>query len=258
MMVIDEKLSSFLAVKGLFTEATYRALGTWDPDCPEPENKRLIVENNTVGAPSAGWLKQFSKTLSRRLDLSGRDAVLIDLVREGWHIEDWQPIYLWHACHHDLLLWRFFSEWLYVQRENGMVVITIDAATDYITGVAKESGLLEEWNKSTRRRTATSLLRTAVEFHLMRGRTNKEFASYRLPDRSLMYLLYALMERENSTKKLIEAEDWRLFLMSPAQVEEELLRLHQYGKLKFERAGSFLELTLPCANTQSYVRSASS
>jgi hypothetical protein len=29
------------------------------------------------------------------------------------------------------------------------------------------------------------------------------------------------------------------------EVEEELLRLHQYGKLHFERAGSFLELTLP-------------
>jgi hypothetical protein len=71
----------------------------------------------------------------------------------------------------------------------------------------------------------------------------------------MMYLLYALMERENNTRKVIEAEDWRLFLMEPNEVEEELLRLHQYGKLRFERAGSFLELTLPCESTDEYVRS---
>ena len=102
---------------------------------------------------------------------------------------------------------------------------------------------------------ATSLLRTTVEFHLMRGRASKEFTSYRLPERSLFYMLYALMERENNTRKVIEADDWRLFLMTSGELEEELLRLHQFGKLRFERAGSFLELTLPCENTEEYVRS---
>ena len=126
----------------------------WDTGLSASENKRLIVANNTVGAPSDGWLRQFTKTLNRRLDLSGCDAVLIELVQSGWHIEDWQPVYLWHACHHDLLLWRFFSEWLFFQREQGIVVITVGAATDFVTAVAKESALLEEWNEDTRRRTA--------------------------------------------------------------------------------------------------------
>lgn len=255
MIVDNVKLSSFLAAKGLFVESTYRALGTWRTERTLAENKRLIVEENAVGAPSAGWLRQFTKTLNRRLDLTGPDAILIELVQRGWHIEDWQPIYLWHACHHDLLLWRFFSEWLFVQRENGIVVVTIDTATEFVTAVAKEAAMLDQWSENTLRRTATGLLRIASEFHLMRGRVRKEFESYRLPERSLIYLLYALMAREKSTRKVIDAEDWRVFLMRPKDVEEELLRLHQYGKLRFERAGSFLELTLPCKDTDEYVRS---
>jgi len=255
MKVIEDKLSSFLAIKGLFVEATYRALSAWDTGLSLAENKKLIVENNTVAAPSAGWLGQFAKTLNRRLELSGDDAILIELVQCGWHIEDWQPVYLWHACHRDLLLWTFFSQWIFEQRKNGIVVITVEAATKFVTDVARKASLIDEWNVDTRRRTATGLLRTSVEFHLMRGRVNKEFESYRLPERSMMYLLYALMERENNTRKVIEAEDWRLFLMEPNEVEEELLRLHQYGKLRFERAGSFLELTLPCESTDEYVRS---
>ena len=71
-----------------------------------------------------------------------------------------------------------------------------------------------------------------------------------------MYLLHALLERLGSTQKLILAADWRLFLMTPADMEEELLRLHQFGKLRFERAGSMVELTLPYPAATDYARSA--
>ena len=53
----------------------------------------------------------------------------------------------------------------------------------------------------------------------------------------------------------MDADDWRLFLMRPSEVEEELLRLHQFGKLRFERAGSLLELTLPFSTAADYARS---
>ncbi len=71
----------------------------------------------------------------------------------------------------------------------------------------------------------------------------------------MMYLLHTLMEREGNSRRVIEAADWRLFHMTASEVEEELLRLHQYGKLRFERAGSFLELTLPHENTNAFLRS---
>ncbi|MDA1054488.1 MAG: hypothetical protein O3C40_28980 [Planctomycetota bacterium] len=111
------------------------------------------------------------------------------------------------------------------------------------------------WSDANLAASANGLLRTAVEFHLLTGRAVKQFETYRLPDQSFLYLLYALMERENNTRGVIDAVDWRLFLMQPQAVEEELLRLHQFGKLRFERAGSFLELTLPCKHTEDFIRS---
>ena len=134
------------------------------------------------------------------------------------------------------------------------MVISVDAVVEFLHALIKKRlGSVDQWKENTYRRVASGLLKTAAEFHLMRGRVSKEFESYRLPERSLIYLLYVLMERENNTRKVIEAEDWRL--MKPNEVEEELLRLHQFGKLRFERAGSFLELTLPCDSTDEYVRS---
>jgi hypothetical protein len=111
------------------------------------------------------------------------------------------------------------------------------------------------WSDANITTSASGLLRTAVDFGLVRGRYVKQFQPYHLPEESQVYLLHALQERLESTQKVIRAADWRLFLMTPADVEEELLRLHQFGKLRFERAGSMVELTLPYPMAADYARS---
>jgi hypothetical protein len=40
--------------------------------------------------------------------------------------------------------------------------------------------------------------------------------------------------------------------MHPADVERELLRLHQFRKLDYQIAGSLVQLSLPCASAREY------
>lgn len=256
MKVVNETLSSYLAIKGPFIETTFRAFSDWDLAVSPGDNFTQIQQTNRVGASSDAWLTEFIKVLKIRHDLSGPERHLIELVQQGWHIDDWRPVQLWHLCRKDELLRVFLGGWVFDRREQDIVVLTIDAVVDFLHSLVRERlGSIDSWKDNTYRRVASGLLKTTTEFKLLRGHANKEFDSYRLPDRSMMYVLHALMERENSTRKVIEAEDWRLFLMRPNEVEEELLRLHQYGKLRFERAGSFLELTLPFTSAEEYVGS---
>ena len=96
------------------------------------------------------------------------------------------------------------------------------------------------------------LLKTAVDFGLLRGRSVKEFASYHLPERSFLYLLHALQDSGTSPSRITTARDWRMFMMRPDDVERELLRLHQFKKLGYEVAGSLVALTLPSATSLAY------
>jgi hypothetical protein len=73
-----------------------------------------------------------------------------------------------------------------------------------------------------------------------------------MPERSFLYLLYALRDELQSPLKVLASEDWKMFLMLPSDVERELLRLHQYRKVDYQIAGSIIELTLPCANACEY------
>jgi hypothetical protein len=43
-------------------------------------------------------------------------------------------------------------------------------------------------------------------------------------------------------------------LMSPEDVEQELLRLHQYRLIEYEAAGSLVRLKLPCSSPREYAQ----
>ena len=88
----------------------------------------------------------------------------------------------------------------------------------------------------------------------MRGSVHKQLVTYHLPERSFLYLLHAIREEQRSPSKVISSPDWRMFLMHPADVERELLRLHQFRKLDYQVAGSLIELTLPFSTAREYAQ----
>lgn len=238
--------SSFLATKGVFPEAVFRAFQCWNLDATTAANVAMLRKTNPIGGPSVGWLKDFGKIILRRFDPEGEDRRLIELVQLGWDLESWQPVLLWHAGRTDPLLADFVQNWLFNMRERGIVLIDTEAAKEYLRDyLARQLGPEDVWSESNLTASAAGLLRTAAQFHLLRGHKAKQFESFRLPERSFIYLLHALMSKYGSTDRMLHAVDWRLFLMRFADVEEELLRLHQYGKVRYERAGSMAELTLP-------------
>src|SRR3954465_5049833 len=108
------------------------------------------------------------------------------------------------------------------------------------------------WSEETTKRVAAGLLKIAVDFGLLRGSIAREFASYCLPERSFLYLLHAMRDDTLSPGKVLSSPEWRLFLMRTADVEHELLRLHQFRKLEYQVAGSLVQLSLPCTSTREY------
>jgi hypothetical protein len=63
-----------------------------------------------------------------------------------------------------------------------------------------------------------------------------------------------LAESEPNARRIVDAEDWRMYLMDPADVEREVMRLHQFRKVHYEVAGSLAQLRLPCGSSADYAR----
>ena len=249
-------VSSFTIIKGSLIDETYAAFQSWDLEQDKQSNLRRIKERNVLGAKSAHWLRDVAFVLSRRFDPAGRDRPLVELALAGCDRDVWKPILLFHITRDEFLVRDFLIRWLYSQFAHGAYRLQTDDVTNYLTSLSKKKGVewSGQWTDSTTSRVASGLLRMATDFDLLTGTLHKEFASYHLPEQSFIYLLHAMADAEPNARRIIDAEDWHLFLMDTSDVERELLRLHQFRKVHYEVAGSLAQLKLPHRSSADYAR----
>ena len=245
--------SSFTLIKGAMIPETYAVFAAWDFERSRRENLSRLREENFIGASSDTWLRDVAWVINRRFEPHGRDRALILLAKRGCDLEVWRPLLLWHITRDEFLLRDFLLNWLFPAYVAGAFQIRPEELRDYLEGIDKRGGTTEHaWSEMTIRRVAAGLLKIAADFRLLEGSVVKGFSSYHLPESSFLYLLHAMYEDLGSPQKIIESQDWRMFLMRPADVEHELLRLHQFRKLDYQVAGSLVQLTLPCASSHDY------
>lgn len=245
--------SSFTVVKGAMIDETYAVFAAWDFERSKRENLDRLRDENFIGASSATWLRDVAKVLNRRFDPAGRDRPLVMLAKRGLAVEEWKPLLLWHMTRDEFLVRDFLETWLFAAYDSGTFRVHTEDVVQYLSSIGKRGGTTEhEWSVETTKRVAAGLLKMAVDFGLLRGSVTKEFVSFHLPERSFLYLLHAMRDEKLSPSKMISSPEWRLFLMRPADVEHELLRLHQFKKLEYQVAGSLVQLSLPCTSTSEY------
>jgi hypothetical protein len=252
----SQVVSSFTIIKGSLIAETYAAFESWDFALSKQENLRLMQDANKIGSQSQAWLRDVRKVLNRRFDPDGRDRPLVELARGRCDLLVWRPLLLWHMTRDEFLVRDFLTGWLYRQYVDGVYRLQPNDVAQYLGSLKKKKDILwaGSWSPSTTDRVASGLLRIAADFGLLTGGNIKEFASYHLPDESFLYLLYAIAQSEPNARRIIESNEWRLFLMDAGDVERELLRLHQFHRLQYEAAGSLVRLDLPADSPGSYAR----
>lgn len=248
-------VSSFTIIKGALVNETYAAFRNWDLTQPAATNLQWLKERNTIGARSTNWLRDVVFVLQRRFDPDGRDRSLVELAAKNCNVELWKPLLLWHMTRDEFLVRDFLTTWLFSRARDGRARLRADDLLPYLGALSSTRAAVgSTWSVNTSKRVAAALLKIATDFGLLRGSVAREVAAYHLPEPSFMYLLHAMVDEHRSAAKVIESTDWRMFLMSRVDVATELLRLHQFRKLHFERAGSLVQLELPCTSSTEYAK----
>jgi hypothetical protein len=249
-------VSSFTIVKGAMIAETYEVLARWDFAVPKSVNLDRMQEENYIGASSGTWLEAVRKVLNRRLDPAGRDRTLATLAQGGCDMTEFKPILLWHITRDEFLLRDFLINWLAVAHDDGAYRVRPDDLHPYLRAINKRGGETEhQWTDATVSRVATGLLRIAADFGLLTGGVVKELVGYHLPERSMRYLLQAVLEHEDgSPNRMVSSPEWRMYLMHPADLEAELLRLHQFQMVDYQVAGSLVQISFPEKSLAEYAK----
>ena len=217
----SQVVSSFTIIKGSLIDETYSIFRNWDFDLTKTENLKLMRENNSIGASSSHWLRDVSKVLNRRFDPDSRDRSLVNLAKANCDQEIWKPLLLWHMTRDEYLVRDFLTHFLFDQYKAGTYRIHTNDVLKYLETISKKPGvtLSGNWSDSTTSRVASGLLRIAADFGILKGTQKKEFASYHLPEQSLLYLLHIMADSESNARRIVDASDWHMYLMEESDVE---------------------------------------
>ena len=248
------KFSTRLIRKGALLEDTHRVFLEWDMTMSFEENMNRARELNTPAADNQGWLKEVVATISSRWRHEPRLSTIVQLAQRA-SIDVWRPCILWHIGQVDELYYRFATEWLFNEYEAGAYQLRTADVVPFVEKVtvsrAEGKKVLSDYGLN---RAGRDLLRMASDFGLLKGSAVRKFSSYHLPEESFLYLLHAMYDAHGNAQDVVYAPDWKLFLMSTADVERELFRLHQFRKLRYEVAGSVIELKMPYSTAAAFVQ----
>lgn len=247
-------VSSFTIIKGSLVEETYRICQSWDFSRDMDANLEAILTPDFIGGRSTNWARDVRFVIRRRFDFNGPDRALAELAQRQIQMQIWKPIMLWHMTRDEFLVRDFLSTFLFAKHRDGTIYLQNADVVPYLTGLRQPGRSGEGWTPRTAGEVASQLLKMAVEFGFMDGKTKKSFISFHLPDEALLYILHVIAEHRPNAKAIIDADEWRLFLLDATDVERDILRLHQYRKLHYEVAGSLAQLTLPCDSALAFAR----
>ncbi len=251
------KISTRLIRKGPLIDETRVALAQWDLDTNSADNFARFRADNPFGARTEGWLDEIVRTVATRLSVlpDAQITSLVLLARSAASREVWSAALLWHESRANEIYAHFATDWLYPRFQNGSYLLRTQDLVPFVEDFFKkrqegQSSLSHYGNL----RAARDLLRIATDFGLLQGGGSKQFSSYHLPEDAFVYVLQSMAETEQNARKIIHSSTWRIFLMDFADVESELLRLHQFRRLHYDVAGSLVQLRLPYKSAADYAR----
>jgi hypothetical protein len=236
--------SSFTILKGAMIEESYRALALWRIADSKKQNIERLQQEKFMGPRSAAWYRNAGFVLSRRFDPGFMDRALVELAKRQWALHEWKPALLWHMTRNEFLLRDFLVNWLFPAWAAGVGEIRTPDLYPHLETVPDRGGIIERrWTLTTLERVAGALLRMGVDFGLLQGRAVKEFTPYKLPGRSLLYLLHAVRDSVAHSDEVVRSADWRIFRITEAELANELSRLYAADELMYEDGLLFMQYT---------------
>jgi hypothetical protein len=231
------------------------------------EDMRIIVRNWSEEISKSTQIKQFlqenilgkiTKTRSadalrrvyshRFLDGNPLDAwkIVRPLEDKEVDIEIVRPIYYWITARSDPLMYDFVIHEIFPRSKSHDLNIQVKETAFWIKERVSSQNI--SWTETVTLKVARGLLAALRDFAILEGGTKKRIAPVYLPNESFAYIAFALNTLGISGQRLVNHEDWKLFLFSPPVVERMFLEAHQNGVLRYEAAGNLYRIEFMATN----------
>jgi hypothetical protein len=218
-----------------------RLLSEWRPGEDRGVYLRRIVDENVLGRTTRARARDVAQNVLARRYLPSGDteaaARLASVVTASVPADVLRRLLYYHAALAEHLLYRVASGPIYESRFRGVELISVFEIRRFIAGLSAAGLTTGRYSESVVEKLAGSVLTALRDFRLVIGTQRKRIAPVHVPHEVVGYVVHSLREEDASAKHIVEHPDWRLFLLTPAEVESAILDADRHGHFRYQSAG---------------------
>jgi len=163
-------------------------------------------------------------------------------------------ILYFHFATSDLFAYRTTAKLLYGMFRRGLSNIGPRDIGEFLDSQKESHPEIETWSYQTRRSLVSHYLSAVRDFGLLEGKARKRIHKPMVDQNLLLYIVTILRDCGRGAREILASDDFKLFLLSPEEVEVRLAEAHRNGRIKFRRSGQIVSLGLPWETIYDYIK----
>lgn len=223
----------------------------WDPQLTIDQNFKRAARENILGKRTRSYTNQILRALRERFIFGDeRDIALRKLVNSYLSPNIVDMILYYYTALADPLLYNFVTEFLFKLYRQGTKIISTREAENYIIQLSQQGYTTKKWTEKVCNRVAQNILTSLRDFHILNGAAKKHIAPIYMPLETFVYVAFNIYQKVSSGEKILQHEDWKLYLLDAFSVERLFIEAQQAKFLDYQAAGNLIRITF---KQQSYV-----
>lgn len=249
------KYSSKIIKAGALLPDTKLLLEYWDDDTGVEANLERVKRENVFGKTSRSRVGDILPVFRQRyLQDPELLKALVALAKSRMPAEPLDRILYFQAARSDLLLHDLVTQVLAEWAEWGDREVSPMKVQNWVNKQVLAGRTERPWSEAVQRRVVRGLLSTLRDFGILEGSVKKRIAYPYLPVEAFAFMALQLYREGRSGERLLNAEEWKLFLIPEGTVERFFLEAHQEGLLEYYAAGPVVRLDFPVQSLEEYAR----
>lgn len=229
---------------GALLDDTKVFVDVWDPGLGDDENVKRIVDGNLLGLPSRSRAHDVMVRALRPRFIAPEAEIIQSLSALSTQSDTFRDACYYELTRVDDLVACFVEEQLNAWWDEGRVSIETQDARVWIDGLAAH-GRITDWSTNIRDRVARGMmaaLRDMGRLNGTRSSAKKEIARPGITVGGFAYVAFRLHQQGDSSRRILESQVWRRWLLDESRVDEFMHRLTSIGIVRYSVAGSTMRV----------------
>lgn len=240
-------LSSRNTSKGALIKETFNVFSAVKNGLPLIEIRQAILYSQLLQKPSFETRRKIWNAISHRYLSVYPEWVaraMANATTEGTQSADFISLAYFYYAIRDSLTFEFVTGPVWKKWQRQSVNIDQNDFLAFLEQKAEKLPHIKKWREVTRNRLASMTLSALRDFGLLKGKQKKQIQRPPLSPDTIYHVLSLLYVEGKAGMDILEAPDWRLFLLSDADVVVALSNLAQIKWIRFEKSGRTVMLQM--------------